>query len=61
MALDEAALEARRAYQREWRRKNKDKVKAQNERYWQRKAQQKAVQADSEGQEAADNGEGGQQ
>lgn len=61
MALDEAALEARRAYQREWRRKNKDKVKAQNERYWQRKAQQKAVQGDSGGQEAADNGEGGQQ
>ena len=61
MALDEAALEARRAYQREWRRKNRDKVKAQNERYWQRKAQQKAVQGDSGGRIAADSGEGGQQ
>lgn len=61
MALDEAALEARRAYQREWRRKNKDKVKAQQERYWKRKAGQEAVQGDSEGQEAADNGKGGQQ
>ena len=61
MALDEAALEARRAYQREWRRKNKDKVKAQQERYWQRKADQKAVQGDSGGQIAADSGEGGQQ
>ena len=61
MALDEAALEARRAYQREWRRKNKDKVKAQNERYWQRKARQKAVQGDSDGRIAADSGEGGQQ
>ena len=33
------ALELRRAYQREWRRKNKDKVKANNRRYWERKAQ----------------------
>ena len=61
MALDEAALEARRAYQREWRRKNRDKVKAQNERSWQRKAQQKAVQGDSGWQIGADSGEGGQQ
>lgn len=41
--LEEKALELRRAYQREWRRKNKDKVRANNLRYWERKAQ-KAVQ-----------------
>ena len=61
MALDEAALEARRAYQREWRRKNRDKVKAWNERYWQKKADQQAVQGESEGQNVADSVEGGQQ
>lgn len=37
--LNEYALEARRAYKREWARKNPDKVKAQQERYWTRKAQ----------------------
>lgn len=36
--ISEAALEARRAYQREWRRKNPDKVRAQADRYWERKA-----------------------
>ena len=37
--LNEKALELRREYQREWRRKNKDKVRASNLRYWERKAQ----------------------
>ena len=41
--LTKAAIEARRAYQREWRLKNKDKVKASNLRYWERKAQKEAV------------------
>lgn len=36
--MTEKALEARRAYKREWARKNRDKVKAQAERYWTRKA-----------------------
>lgn len=36
--LSEAAKEARRAYKREWNRKNRDKVKAAQERYWIRKA-----------------------
>lgn len=43
--LSAKALELRRAYQREWRLKNKDKVRANNRRYWERKAQ-KAVQAE---------------
>ena len=40
MNIDEAAKEARRAYKREWARKNPDKVKAQQERYWAKKAAQ---------------------
>lgn len=36
--MTEEAREARRAYQREWNRKNKDKVKANQARYWERKA-----------------------
>ena len=54
MAMSEAALEARRAYKREWQRKNKDKVKAQQARYWERKA----AEGDSGRREAADNGSG---
>lgn len=38
--MSEAAREARRAYKREWNRRNPDKVKAAQERYWNRKAQQ---------------------
>lgn len=30
----EAAIEAKRAYQREWRKRNKDKVREYNERFW---------------------------
>lgn len=32
------AAEAKRAYMKEWRAKNRDKVKANNARYWERKA-----------------------
>lgn len=44
--MDEKAREARRAYKREWNRRNKDKVKAAQERYWIRKAE--AVQQSKE-------------
>ncbi len=37
-AEDRAVIEARRAYQREWRSKNKDKVKEHNRRFWLKKA-----------------------
>lgn len=37
--MNERAKEARRAYKREWNRKNRDKVKAAQERYWNRKAE----------------------
>lgn len=44
--IEKMAIEARRAYQREWRRKNKDKVKSNNLRYWVRKAQKMAEQSE---------------
>lgn len=33
-----AVIEARRAYQREWRAKNRDKIRASEARYWAKKA-----------------------
>jgi hypothetical protein len=41
--MTEQAMEARRAYKREWAKRNPDKVKATQERYWQRKAEQAAA------------------
>lgn len=38
MALSEAAREKRNAYQREWRKKNPDKVKKYEEQKWERAA-----------------------
>lgn len=40
--LEEKAKEVQRAYMREWRRKNKDKVKKHQQTYWQKKAQHRA-------------------
>lgn len=36
--MNEKAQQLRREYKREWNRKNKDKVKAAQERYWNKKA-----------------------
>lgn len=36
--MTDRAKEARRAYKREWNRRNRDKVKAAQARYWERKA-----------------------
>ena len=41
--MTEQAAAARRAYKRKWAKENPDKVKAQQERYWQRKAEQEAA------------------
>lgn len=38
MTLTEQAMELRRQYKRDWNRKNPDKVRAAQERYWLRKA-----------------------
>lgn len=46
--MTEAAKAARRAYRAEWARNNPDKVKAQQERYWAKKA----AQAEREAQQA---------
>ena len=36
--MTEEAKEMRRAYKREWARRNRDKVRASEERYWAKKA-----------------------
>ena len=38
MDMQELKREARREYQRQWRKKNPDKLKAAQERYWSKKA-----------------------
>lgn len=45
VAMTDQAKEARKAYKREWARKNPDKVKAAQERYWHKKAAQQAEEA----------------
>ena len=35
--MTDAAVEAKRAYMRKWRAGNKDKVRAHQQRYWERK------------------------
>lgn len=42
--MNEAAAAARREYKRQWRAKNRDKCRAAEERYWQKKAQAAAAQ-----------------
>lgn len=37
--MTEQAKEARRAYKREWAKRNPDKIRAQQERYWTKKAE----------------------
>lgn len=44
MKLSKEAREARNEYMREWRRKNKDKVKKHQETYWERQAEKEAKQ-----------------
>lgn len=40
--LSEAARKIQRAYYKEWRKKNSDKVREKNRRYWEKKAVQQA-------------------
>ncbi len=42
MTLEERAREERREYFRQWRSKNKDKVRENNRRYWEKRAAMKA-------------------
>lgn len=56
--MDEKALEARRAYRRQWAKEHPDKVKAWQERYWAKKAAQAQAQnlADKEGDGTSETG-----
>ncbi|MBR6571494.1 MAG: phosphatase [Clostridia bacterium] len=42
MTQSNAAIQARREYQRRWRKANPDKVREQNRRYWEKKAHEAA-------------------
>ena len=49
MNMNENAREAQRVYMREWRRRNPDKVREINQRYWMRRAERmKAKKGESE-------------
>ena len=41
--VTEAAKEARREYRRKWYEQNRDRVKGYNAKYWERKANEQAV------------------
>ena len=43
--MTDAAKEARRAYKRKWARENPDKIRAQQERYWNKRAEADAAAA----------------
>jgi hypothetical protein len=45
--LTKKAAEVKREYFRKWRAANKDKVAAQNKRYWEKKAAEKNSEEDS--------------
>ena len=53
--LSEAAKAEKRAYKRKWARENRDKVRAQQRRYWEKRAAQ-AMQASQKAEEE-NNGE----
>ncbi len=52
--MNEQAAAARRAYKRKWARENRDKVQAQQERYWTRKAAEAAA-AEAQNRETPNN------
>ena len=41
--MTDAAKEARRAYKRKWARENPDKIRAQQDRYWSKRAEADAA------------------
>lgn len=47
-ATKQAAIEARKRYYKQWRKKNADKVRANNERYWARRAEREALEEQAE-------------
>lgn len=49
MSLEELARKERLEYYREWRAKNKDKVREHNRRYWERRAARKQQEGSVDG------------
>lgn len=49
--MSEEALEARRAYKRKWAKEHPETVRASQERYWQRKAEEMGLTQQSAGKE----------
>lgn len=47
MALTERARAARRKYQNDWRRKNKDKVRQYNNNFWEKRAEKTAAESEA--------------
>ena len=45
--MTEQAMELRRAYKREWNRRNRERVKQHQSNYWERKARQAAELAEA--------------
>ena len=42
------AAEIRNQYMRDWRQRNRDKVRAANKRYWEKKAEERAAAREAE-------------
>ena len=40
--MNDAAREAKRKYERDWRKNNPDKVREKNRRYWEKKAREQS-------------------
>lgn len=51
-SIEQMAIEARRAYQRKWRKANPDKVRANTMRYWAKRAMKDAEERNTSKQEA---------
>ena len=47
--IDELVIQERREYFRKWREANKDKVRAHNEAYWQRRAEKRLEEQQKQG------------
>lgn len=43
MAITDKAVEARRAYKREWARNNPEKVRAYQKKFWEKKAEEQKI------------------
>lgn len=48
MDINEKAAELRRAYKRDWNKRNRDKVRAAQKRYWDKRAKE-ALEAEKDG------------